>query len=171
MQISQFNKQALRNPWVIGWLIAVFMVFVINVAFISTAIFTNPGLVEENYYEKGQDHERNVQTKLATRTRLGWQMAIEAATPIIQGQNTNIYFDLKDRDGIQLNVEQVALTAYRPSDADADMHVVMENSGPGRYLATLNFPLKGVWKLQAIAHQGELSIESSTRIQVATGTN
>lgn len=166
MQISQTSKQALRNPWVLGWLASVFIVLIINTVFISTAIVTSPGLVEENYYEKGQDHERNVQTLLASRSRLGWQVTLEPSASIRQQQSTNLYLTLKDRQGAPLDVERVQLTAYRPSDARADIHQVMENIAPGRYLTAITFPLKGLWELQAQVSQGTDTIETNLRIQV-----
>jgi nitrogen fixation protein FixH len=167
MYISQSSKKALTNPWVLGWLVAVFLVFVINVVFISTAIVTNPGLVEENYYEKGQNHEKNFQTKLATRARLGWKMALRPPQQVLQNQPTNIYFNLQDKSGSQLNVDKVLLTAYRPSDANADIHLTMENIGQGSYLATLNLPLKGLWELQATAYKGEDSFNTILRLDVS----
>ena len=53
-KISQDNPNAWRNPWVLGWLALVAVVLVVNAVMITIAFVTNPGLVTEDYYEKGQ---------------------------------------------------------------------------------------------------------------------
>ena len=58
--ISQDNPKALKNPWVIGWLLLVAVVLAVNIGFISLAFITNPGLVDKNYYEKAEDYEENL---------------------------------------------------------------------------------------------------------------
>lgn len=162
--ISQDQKQAMRNPWVLGWLAGVGVVLAVNAGFIITAITTNPGLVVENYYEKGQDHERTMQSKIETRQRLDWDMQIQNGQPIIVGKSSNIYFDLKDRDGVALDVDSVKLTAYRPADASADFSMNMESIAPGRYIGVIKLPLKGLWELQVTASQGEDRLEIQKRI-------
>ena len=40
-------------------------------------IKTNPGLVEEDYYEKGRYHDANYQKKMTARSRLGWNISLQ----------------------------------------------------------------------------------------------
>jgi len=163
---SQHNKQAFRNPWVVGWLAILLLVVMVNAAFIITAFMTNPGLVDENYYEKGKDHERTVQTKIANRARLGWQIDLKTAEQIVAHKTTTIHIDLKNSDGKLITADAMTLAAYRPSDVSADFSQSMENLAPGRFVVTTKFPLKGVWDLTATVTAGEDSLEISRRIIV-----
>ena len=49
--ISQDNKQAMRNPWLLGWLGILAVVITVNIIFIVTAFKTYPGLVDDDYYD------------------------------------------------------------------------------------------------------------------------
>ena len=90
--LSQDNKQAFRNPWVIGWISAILLVIAVNVVFIFTAAITNPGLVEADYYEKGQDHEKNFRSKQAMANELGWQMSLGTCQPGNSGRTCHLHF-------------------------------------------------------------------------------
>lgn len=163
---SQHNKQAFRNPWVIGWLGILLLVVLVNAAFIITAFMTNPGLVDEDYYEKGKDHERTVQTKIANRARLGWQIDLKTAAQIAVNKTTTIHVDLKSRDGELIAADAITLSAYRPSDVSADFNQPMENLAPGRFVTTIKFPLKGVWDIRATVRSGDDALNINRRINV-----
>ncbi|MCW8847766.1 MAG: FixH family protein, partial [Sedimenticola sp.] len=49
-----------RNPWVLGWVGLVVVFLLANFVMIYLAITKNPGLVVDNYYERGQDYEKNM---------------------------------------------------------------------------------------------------------------
>ncbi|NOR52270.1 MAG: nitrogen fixation protein FixH [Gammaproteobacteria bacterium] len=164
---SQSSNKALRNPWVIGWLSILLIVILVNAAFITTAFMTNPGLVDENYYEKGQDHERTVRTKIANRARLGWQIDLKTTEKISVNKTTTIHLDLKNRDGNLISADAVTLIAYRPSDVNADFSQKMENLAPGRFVTTIIFPLKGVWDIRAMVRSGDDALDTSRRINVS----
>lgn len=46
-RFSQSSNRAFRNPWVLAWIGGFLLVLGVNIAFIVTAIMTNPGLVEK----------------------------------------------------------------------------------------------------------------------------
>ncbi len=163
---SQSSNKALRNPWVIGWLGILLLVIVVNTAFIITAFMTNPGLVDEDYYEKGKDHERTVQTKIANRARLGWQLDLKTANKIVVDKTTTIHIDIKNREGQLISADRAVLIAYRPSDVNADFDQKMENLAPGRFVTTIKFPLKGVWDIRVAVRSGTESLDTSLRINV-----
>jgi len=164
---SQSSNKALRNPWVIGWLSILLLVIVVNAAFIITAFMTNPGLVDEDYYEKGKDHERTVQTKIANRARLGWQIELKSSDKIVVNKTATIHVDLKNREGELISADAVMLNAYRPSDANADFRQQMENLAPGRFVTTIKFPLKGVWDITATVRSGEDALDTTLRINIS----
>lgn len=164
MLISQNNKQALRNPWVLGWLGLLIGVVLVNVAFIVTAFNTNPGLVEEGYYEKGRDVEKNFHKRMEARNRLGWDIRLQNPEQVISGQAGNYVVNIVDKVGLPLRDAKVTLQAYRPSDASADIHAIMDTVTDGVYQTRLNLPLKGIWDLKVVVQRGEDKLEIARRI-------
>lgn len=164
--ISQDNRSAMRNPWVLGWLALLVTVVGVNVAFIVTAFKTTPGLVDEAYYEKGRDHEQNFQKKLEARSRLGWDIRLNPPETITLGKPARYTINVADRIGMPLRDATVMLHAYRPSDAAADMQTTMDKIADGIYQNTLAFPLKGVWDLKVTVSRGEDELEAEQRIKV-----
>ncbi len=157
--ISQSNKQALRNPWVLGWIGLVTVVLLVNAGMISIALLTNSGLVEEDYYEKGREHERNFLKKQAARHALGWNFKLDVPEDLILGQAHTLRFNVVDRLGLAVEGLDVEVLAYRSSDADADFKLEMQAFAPGQYQARAVFPLKGVWELKLKASQADESYD------------
>jgi nitrogen fixation protein FixH len=164
MFISQDNKQAFRNPWVLGWLGLLVSVVLVNVAFIVTAFYTTPGLVDKNYYEKGRDVEKNFLRKQQAKNRLGWQLHLTLPDEVIVGQATSFSINVTDATGMPLRDAKANLQAYRPSDADADHNVSMEKIADGVFQSRLTLPLKGIWDIKVVVQQGEEELEISRRI-------
>jgi len=164
MLISQNSKQAMRNPWVLGWLGLLITVVRVNIAFIVTAFKTNPGLVEEGYYAKGRDVEKNFQKRLQARNRLGWDIRLQNPETVIAGREASYSVNITDKVGMPLRDATVTLQAYRPSDASADVRLTMEPVASGVYQTRLNLPLKGIWDLKVVVQQGEDKLETARRI-------
>jgi len=164
MFISQDNKRAMRNPWVLGWLGLLTTVIAVNVIFIVTAFTTSPGLVDEKYYEKGRDVEKHFQKKLEARSRLGWDIRLQSPAEIVVGQSHNYSVNIVDRVGMPVADAEVKLQAYRPSDASADIIVPMEAITNGVYQARISLPLKGIWDLKVQVGHGEDELDISRRI-------
>ncbi len=146
--ISQANKKGMRNPWVLGWIALVAIVLLVNAVMITLAIVTNSGLVVNNYYEKGQDLERNIIKERAARHALGWNFKLDVPEELVLGQMHTLRFNVVDRQGLAVNDLRVEMHAYRPSDANADFRLKMEAFAPGQYQAKAVFPLKGIWDLK-----------------------
>jgi len=83
---SQDNPQAMRNPWIIGGLGLIGMFFAFNAVFIYFAITSNPGLVTEDYYDRGQHYEDNIQKIIAAQNALNWQTKLAVPSRIIINQ-------------------------------------------------------------------------------------
>ncbi len=165
--LSQDSKQAFRNPWVIGWISALILVIVVNAVFIITATITNPGLVEEDYYEKGRDHERNFKRKQALRKALNWQMRLAPAIKPVVGEAVTYTFNAVDAAGIPVTADRAVLNAYRPSDVAADFQLDMNEVAAGVYSVETVFPLKGIWDVTATLHQQDKSLDITRRISVS----
>lgn len=161
--ISQSNKQAFRNPWVLGWIGMVVLVFSVNIFFITKAFTDNPGLVSKHYYDAGRDLENRIHSREAERKALGWNLALETGE-IHFRQPAAFHLDAKDKDGKALTGAQVTAHAYRQADAAADFSVPMAETKAGQYTADVTFPLKGRWDLVVAVKQGEHVIEVSRKV-------
>ncbi|MBF0471845.1 MAG: FixH family protein [Gammaproteobacteria bacterium] len=164
---SQSSKQALRNPWVLSWLAGLMLVLVINAAFIITAFVTSPGLVDEQFYEKGQTYEKNRLKLEAVKQELGWQPELKLPQQIVANSSAIIRLSLVDREGQPVAASRVTLTAYRPSDASQDFTREMVPIVGGLYQATLKLPLKGAWDLRFAMSDQQHTLELEERIEVA----
>ncbi len=164
--ISQSNKEGLRNPWVLGWLASIIIVLAVNVGFIVTAVVTNPGLVDKNYYKRGRNFEKEVTERRKLRERLGWDMKLVASTRPLINQPVQYTFSVHDKKGAPVNGDRALLAIYRPSDASADFKAEMKQIAPGTYSAEVRFPLKGVWDLTVSLRKGKDVLGIQRRIHV-----
>lgn len=163
---SQSNKQAMRNPWVLGLIAMIVIVLGVNIAFITTAFVTNPGLVNENYYEQGRSYEQELQRKLAARSELGWQLNFEVPENPRLGQPSSYRVVVADKLGRPLQGAQVTLNAFRPSNAKDDFGAEFREITAGVYETQLNFPLKGLWDLIVTVRQANGQYDLAQRINV-----
>lgn len=165
-RFSQSSRRALRNPWVVGWLLLLATVLSVNIFMITLAFTTGPGLVTEDYYEKGQDYEQTINSRLAARSALGWDLNLEMNGKPVQNEPALFRVTATDKVGVPLTDARVTLHAYRPSDAGADFDAVLGEGLPGQYSEDVVFPLKGLWDLQVTIERGDDTYDVSRRISV-----
>jgi len=164
--VSQSNKEGLRNPWFLGLLGMVGVFFLVNFAFIVFAVISNPGLVDDNYYENGRNYEKHFISQRAQRQQLGWQTRLELPSTTIAGIPGMFRFSAADSLGLPLEQANVVLSAYRPSNAKDDFKQKLETVGPGIYQGKIRFPLPGVWDVHLIADYHGKRYSKQRRIQV-----
>ncbi len=163
--LSQSNKEAFRNPWVIGWIVLVVVVFAVNAGMIVTAFTTNPGLVQDDYYEQGKSYERTVQQLMETRHRLGWRLALDSGTVTV-GQPARLQVMVQSQEGAPVTGLGGRVQLYRPSDRSQDAVIPLQEVAPGEYQAHYTVMLKGVWDLIVTLQQGEDLYTAEERIEV-----
>jgi nitrogen fixation protein FixH len=163
--LSQSNKQAFRNPWVIGWILLLLVVVAVNAGFIITAFKTSPGLVKDDYYEQGRDYERTVQQLIAARERLGWRVILEPGTVKV-GQPATLNISVLGRSDEPVTGLDGYLQLYRPSDRNQDTVISLSEVGNGEYQASYTVMLKGVWDLLLTLQRGEDRYTAEQRIEV-----
>jgi nitrogen fixation protein FixH len=147
------KQSALRSPWIIGWLIMLVIFVMANIVMIWLAT-DRPGLVVDDYYERGQDYEQNMLKKKARHP--GWKLRILAPRRIVVNQPAAFSFTVKDKEGNPVEVPEAMFRAYRPADAKADFEVPMVADGPGKWKADVTFPLLGAWDvLVTVEHNGD----------------
>lgn len=165
-RISQSNKRAMRNPWVLGGLLLIGTVLTVNIAMITLAVTTNPGLVSQDYYERGRYNERHYQQRVAERSALGWTASLEVPASIHLGATQTYRIAIVDNVGEPLRGAQVSLNAFRPADAKADFTLPLEEVGAGIYEGAVEFGLKGIWDLLIDVKQEGKALEVPRRINV-----
>lgn len=161
---SQDNPQAMRNPWVLAGMGLIATFLLVNAVFIYYAITTNPGLVVEDYYDKGREYEDNVMKIRAAQNALQWETQVAVPTKILTAQPDIFRFSAVDSRGVPIMDADVSVVAYRPSDADADFKVRLNQVAPGQYQALIAFPLPGIWDLNFHVNDGENTFDLSHRI-------
>ncbi len=165
MTISQTNKEALKNPWVLGILLFVLTFLTMNAIFIYLAFKSPPNLVDKNFYEEGQNYEQ-VQKQIEHQKALGWTglFLLPKAARVNQARIYEVIIQAKNAEAIDF--DSVVMKAYRPSDANADFSVNMTNPKPGMYEAEMEFKLPGTWDLVVEAKQGENEFIVAKRISI-----
>ena len=159
-----------RNPWVITWSAIVFVILSVNAGMIYLAIDSSPGLVVEDYYERGQNYEETVLTRQTRNRNLSLQ--IDVPPRIAIGQPATFRFTATKKTGEPIDADAVTLHAYRPSDIMGDFSISMTKTsttteaGAPWYLAKATFPLKGVWDIVVTVKQGNTEHNVPTRITV-----
>lgn len=159
------KNSAWRSPWVIAWVAMVVIFFSMNMIMIFMAADNNPGLVVDNFYERGQDYEKNMLKRRARNP--GWNMQLELPNLIEQvNQPVTCRLTVHDKSGQPVTPESVTFYAYRPSDAGQDFSIPMGQIKPGVYEAEIRFPLLGAWDTLVSVKQGEDEYSTPQRIGV-----
>ncbi len=162
------NKQVwYKSPWVIGWLLLVVLVLSVNAFMIIKAVDNNPGLVVDNFYERGQNYEENISKKL--RNNLKWKTEY-LIDEVFVGKETLILFTITDQLEQFKKAEKMTLFAYRPADAKKDffspMTLITTDDGVQYYAASMTFNAKGTWDLLAGAIVDGIEVNYAKRIFV-----
>jgi nitrogen fixation protein FixH len=137
-----------KSPWLLGWLFLVLMAMAGTINMVIQANQGFPGLVVDDFYERSQDYEENIVSKIENNER--WKTAftlqeIKLDTP------SQIKFTITDKQGQAAKVDKITLFAYRPADAKQDFSVPMAliKDSKDRYQADITFNRKGKWDLLA----------------------
>jgi nitrogen fixation protein FixH len=141
------EKAAIRSPWFIGWMVLLLVVIAMNVVMIMFSLDDNPGLVADNYYERGQLYDKQQNERM--KNDPGWTSEFVPHGEIYVSAETNIEFQLRDKDSKTIGADEVTLFVYRPSNQGDDFNdnVKMTSTDGINYVAPVSFPLKGAWDL------------------------
>ncbi|MDX1592984.1 MAG: FixH family protein [Gammaproteobacteria bacterium] len=149
----------------IGWLALVAVVLLANVTMVVLAVTTSPGLVVEDYYERGRAYaETRAAQKLAHPDT--WEVRLDLPQPVRLGIPVGVRVAAKDERGLPVHAERARFFAYRPSDAKADFEQPMVTEAPGVVGAEVTFPLPGIWDLIVQVESGDKVYDMARRIAV-----
>ena len=166
MNISQKNNEALKNPWVLGFLGFVLTFLSANAVFIYLAFKAPPNLVVEDFYERGERYEET-QKRIEQEKALGWKGVIVTPKSSRVNQKQTYQVFLQGKNSVALTLDSVKLNAYRPSDASADFSVDMTKTGLGVYSADLSFSLPGIWDVIIVAEKEGQEFLVTKRVSIS----
>jgi len=143
-----------KNPFVLAWLGILTIVLAVNFFMVSMAVVTNPGLVVDDFYEKG----KNMDAILAERKRmekLGWQLQIDLPV-LTEGKTEKVTLTVLDKDNQPMQVDSAILYYYRPSDRNLDGEQPLTATGEtGVYQTDFVLNTKGKWDVIMEIKQGD----------------
>lgn len=149
-------KKHSRWPLAIG--ISLGVVFAVNIAFLSLAVWSDDGLIDNNYYEKGLKYGERIKTE----RELGWSFRLFTEDNGVGVREVRV--SLLDRDGGAIQGAKVTLLVMRPATGGFDaLHELKDESG--LYKGQVVLPLEGWWDLRVTATRGGKSIEETFRLK------
>ena len=163
-QPGKTSNSPWRSPWVLAWIGLILVVLAVNFTFVYLAISTNPGLVSDDFYDRGQHYEQTLASRLARDP--GWTLRTDIPDDLKPGESATVRVILVDKAGQPVTPDQVTFFAYRPSDKNRDFSVPMLEEGKGRYAARVSFPLFGAWDGLVAVRQGADEYTRGERIVV-----
>ncbi|VAW47533.1 Type cbb3 cytochrome oxidase biogenesis protein CcoH [hydrothermal vent metagenome] len=156
---------AWKNPFVISWFVILIVVVSVNFFMVSMAIVTNPGLVIDDFYEKGKSMDKI----LAVQKRMdemGWQLEVDLPD-LKEGKSVQVTLMVLDKEGEPLKVDTAVLYYYRPSDRKLDgQQELTPTEILGQFKTDFVLNTKGKWDLIMEVTQGELVYNIGRSIMV-----
>jgi nitrogen fixation protein FixH len=160
------KESALKSPWIRGLLAMMAVIVAANVTMITLAYKTSPGLVVDDYYEKGKNYNKSLE-KMAAQKALAWDVHLSNPEKIEAGEKTGYGLTILDKSRSPLLADKVEIYAFRPSDVAADFSAQMIAQAEGKYAGDMIFPLPGVWDLVVNIVKGDDQFEITKRIFVS----
>ncbi|MDT8316968.1 MAG: FixH family protein [bacterium] len=163
------KESALKSPWIRGLIAMMAIIVTVNIIMITVAFKTSPGLVVDDYYEKGKNYNKSLE-KMAAQKALGWDAHLSSPEKIEVAEKTGFGLTIIDRSKSPLSVDKVEVFAFRPSDAAADFSAQMILKAEGEYGGDLLFPLPGVWDLIVNVVKADDQFEITKRVFISKKT-
>ncbi len=160
------QNSAFKSPWVLGWIAMVAVILSANVVMIVIAHRTSPGLVVEDYYERGKNYNKTLERR-AAEAKLGWKAELVMSEKSVAGREEMISVRATDKDGKIIEVEEATLFAYRPSDVSADFSHPMTPGEDGSFTGKATFSMPGTWDIIVSIKRGDSLLDVPKRIFVS----
>ncbi|MDX8391262.1 MAG: FixH family protein [Mariprofundaceae bacterium] len=144
---------AKRSPWMWAILGLFVIIFAVNYGFVVASSSTSSGLVNEEYYKYGLQQNK-IDAQLRAQRLRGWQLDLTLPQDWQVDQSHILQLSVRDKMGRALSGGQAEITAYRPSDANADIVIQLKEieagARPGLYTGELAMHLPGVWDINLL---------------------
>ena len=160
------RESAWQNPWV--WMLVGIMgvTLIVNATLITIAFLSPPGLVVEDYYEKGKSYLYNQAQSKEAAARLGWDLELDLPREPKLNLAEAYLVRAVDKQGKAIEGGVAEFAAFRPTQNGHDFVLPMREVGAGYYATEVNFTLPGNWDLIVTVQQGEGQLDIAKRIYV-----
>ena len=153
-----------RSRWIPWSFVGFFaVVFVANGLLIVFALSSWTGFDGADAYRRGV-HYNNALAAAAHQAQLGWHSHIAFADK--GGHAGRVEFALTDRGDAPVRHAAVKAIIVRPTAAGHDFTETLAESAPGRYAATVEFPLAGQCEVRVLAETAGTRYAAVARIMV-----
>lgn len=141
------NVKKLTGRRVFIYIFSFFLVVTaVNVVFITKALESNTGVVNQSPYERGLNYNR-VLAENEREKALGWTFETK-----VDGEN--LVFVLNDKSGKPISGAMVGVDMVRPVQKGYDFSFPLQDKGNGHYEGKLTAPLKGAWDAYVTVQSG-----------------
>lgn len=180
--ISQKNKQAWRNPWVLGLLLIVFAGVLSNAKMLWNVLSHPVRVLDDNYSVKAHNqYDAKWLQQQAERSTLGWQAKLHSphllandpeAMPsairfVLLASPAEIQFDLKDKGGQLIQGGKVVINTQWPGNPEFDFSSTLNETTAGHYVGNLNFSRPGNWDMLIKAEHDGREFEMEQKVFVS----
>lgn len=131
----------------IGMIVFFGVILVANGTFLYTAISTYTGVVSDEPYRKGLNYNERIEADQRQQA-LGWSEDITLAPT-----GDRVTVSLRDRAGNPLGGLKVEARIGRPATQAMDRTLVLQESAPGTYAASIAALDPGTWLLDVVASE------------------
>jgi hypothetical protein len=182
MMISQKNKQAWRNPWVIGLLLIILAGVLSNAKMLWNVLGHPVRVLDDHYSVKAHNqYDAKWLQQQAERSTLAWQAKVHSpqqlandpeAMPsairfVLLASPAEIQFDLNDKNGHPIQGGKVVIRTQWPGNPEFDFSSDLNETAAGHYTGSLNFPRPGNWDMLIEAEHDGRKFEMEQKVFVA----
>jgi len=162
MNTVQPSAEGLKGRHVLMVFLGFFLVvFAVNGVFLYSAISTYTGIVAAEPYRKGLNYNDRIAADEAQKAQ-GWQEALEVT------RNGQMTLRLTSRLGAPVEGLRVTGTLGRPSTAQHDVKLVLDEVQPGTYATKVMPPDAGSWvvalEARPVASPNEIAYQLRKRL-------
>jgi nitrogen fixation protein FixH len=154
-----------NRDWWIPWSFVAFfgVVLLVNGTMIFFAMESWTGVETSDAYQKGLAYNEQI-AAAEVQAEQGWHAALDYAPE--GGLKGRLSLSLSDRFETPLDGARVVVALVRPAHEGQDFTVELAPEGAGRYGASVDFPLAGLWEARMTAEHERGSHRLRSRLMV-----
>lgn len=152
-----------ETKFLIGIGISFAVMFLVNAVLIISAIKSDDGIVEENYYSRGLNYQQEINDQ-SIQKKLGWQVTFEN---LKEKKHFFYIISAKDKKGLPLTNAKVSINFFRPTRKGFDQSLYLNETGGGVYKAETVLPLPGLWDVNIEIKKDTDKWKKKQRIKIA----
>lgn len=159
------KKTSQRSIWPYAIIAFFTIVITVNLWFIYTALKSDDGLVDKDYYAKGILYNKTLEDEAT----LGWQISLNSGKSFGEALKSEASNDIAvkvlGKDGSPLKDAAVRMVLMRPATDSYDKELSLRFNG-ALHRGSLFIPLSGFWDIKVIVEKDDSTVERIFRIKI-----